>query len=406
MAIAPLRLACNSGTEMDLYQPVKPTIQIVDDSPKNLSLLTELLQHAYFVRAVDRGANAFKVASQEMPDLILLDINMPDVDGYEVCRRLKANPFTCHIPIIFVTNRTEVHSEYLGMELGAVDYISYPISPPILLSRVNAHLTSAAIGKNLRISNEYLERQVLKYTRQLGALQDVAIVALAALAGARDAHTGNHLRRTQHYVRELGNRLRTHARFRDRLSTAMIDILFKCAPLHDIGNVGIPDRILISEGPYTIEEYEVMKTHTRIGRNAIEEALRTTGHPIEFLETAKELIYSHHENWDGTGYPQGLVGEAIPISARLMALADAYDRLTCRRNGKAGLSHAQAAQVIVDKRGLHFDPDVVDAFMGVSAKFQLIAQRFADTEAELRQKSELLARLVDPTPRKFEAVKR
>jgi putative two-component system response regulator len=383
---------------MDLYSPVKPTVLIVDDSPVNLSLLANLLHEAYTVKAVNRGVKAIEVVREELPDLVLLDIGMPDMDGYEVCRCLKADPLTCQIPIVFLTSRSEIDSEQLGMELGAVDYITYPISPPILLSRVRAHLTSAANSKNVRVSNEYLEYEVLKRSKQLAVLQDVAILALASLAETRDVDTGNHLHRTQHYIQALGKHLHAHPRFRDFLSTAMIDILFKCAPLHDIGKVGIPDRILMNTGRYTADEFEIMKEHPRLGRDAIEKAQKMVGQSIEVLEIAKELVYSHHEKWDGTGYPLGLAGEAIPISARLMALADVYDALVSRRSYKEGMSHAQAAQIIAEGRGLQFDPDVVDAFVALSDEFQVIATRYADTDKELAQKSVLFARAVDLSP--------
>jgi putative two-component system response regulator len=372
---------------MDLFLAVKPTILIVDDSPNNLTMIASLLHEIYTVKAVNRGAKVFKVVSEEQPDLILLDIMMPDLDGYEVCRLLKADPYTRNIPIIFLTSRSEVESEELGMKLGAVDYITRPISPLILLSRVKAHFVDASAARTLRVSNEYLEFEVSKRTRQLEALQDVTILALASLAETRDADTGNHLKRTQHYIRVLGNYLKTNPRFHDYLSPAMIEILFKSAPLHDIGKVGIPDRILLKPGRYTPEEFEIMKSHPRLGRDALIKAQKTVGKTIEFLDVAMEIVYSHHEKWDGSGYPQGLVGDAIPISARLMALADVYDALVCRRVYKAGMSHAQAAQIIVEGSGRHFDPDIVAAFLALGAEFQLIATTFADTDEELRLKA-------------------
>lgn len=376
---------------MDLFLAVKPTILIVDDSPSNLSMISNLLHESYTVKAVNRGAKVFKVVSDEQPDLILLDIMMPDVDGYEVCRQLKADPFTRNIPIIFLTSRSEIESEELGMKLGAVDYITRPISPLILMSRVKAHFVDASAARTLRVSNEYLEFEVSKRTRQLEALQDVTILALASLAETRDADTGNHLKRTQHYIRVLGNKLKTHPRFCDFLSPAMIEVLYKSAPLHDIGKVGIPDRILLKPGRYLPEEFEIMKNHPTLGRDALVKAQETVGQTIEFLEIAKEIVYSHHEKWDGTGYPQGLVGEQIPISARLMAIADVYDALVCRRVYKPGLTHSQATKIITDGRGKHFDPDVVDAFLASSAEFQFIADTIADTEEDLQKKADFAA---------------
>ncbi|MEI8169092.1 MAG: two-component system response regulator [Rhodoferax sp.] len=376
---------------MDLFLAVKPTVLVVDDSPNNLSLIANLLHESYTVKAVNRGAKVFKVVSEEQPDLILLDIMMPDLDGYEVCRLLKADPFTRNIPIIFLTSRSEIESEELGMKLGAVDYITRPISPLILLSRVKAHFVDASTARTLRVSNEYLEFEVTKRSRQLEALQDVTILALASLAETRDADTGNHLKRTQHYMRVLANQLRTHPRFSDFLNADMVELLFKSAPLHDIGKVGIPDKILLKPGRYEPEEYEIMKNHPRLGRDALNNAQKMAGQNIEFLEVAKEIVYSHHEKWDGSGYPQGLVGDAIPISARLMALADVYDALVCRRVYKDGMTHAKAAKIIIEGRGKHFDPDVVDAFLAQSAEFQFIASSIADTDEELQKKADFMA---------------
>jgi putative two-component system response regulator len=315
---------------------------------------------------------------------------MPDMDGYEVCRRLKANPLTSHIPIIFLTSKNDVESEQIGMDLGAVDYVSRPISPPVLLSRVKAHLVDAANARTLRVNNEYLAFEVSKRTQQLVALQDVTILAMASLAETRDSDTGNHLRRTQHYMRSLGNQLKTHPRFSNFLSGDMVSTLFKCAPLHDIGKVGIPDRILLKPGRYEPEEFAIMQTHPALGYEALVNAQKTTGGPIDFLVIAEEIVYSHHEKWDGTGYPQGLLGDAIPISARLMALVDVYDALISKRVYKLGMSHAQATGIIVDGRGRHFDPDVVDAFLALDVEFQAIAIRFADVDSDLQKKANYL----------------
>ncbi len=366
---------------MDLFLPVKRMVLIVDDSPANLTLLTNLLREHYAIKVAIRGEKALEIARGEPPDLILLDITMPGLDGYEICRRLKGDPRTRQIPVIFLTSRTEVEDEQRGMNLGAVDYITRPISPPILLSRVGAHLAGAASAGTMRINNAYLEFEVGKRTEELAALQDVTILALASLAETRDTDTGNHLKRTQHYIRALGNHLRTWPRFAHFLTANMVDSLFNCAPLHDIGKVGIPDRILLKTGRYEPEEFEIMKTHPALGRDALANAQKTVRQRIEFLEVAKELVYSHHEKWDGSGYPEGLAGDAIPISARLMALADVYDALISPRVYKAGMSHARAAQIITEGRGKHFDPDVVDAFLALSDTFEDIAARFADADS-------------------------
>jgi putative two-component system response regulator len=291
------------------------------------------------------------------------------------------------IPVIFLTSHTEVESELRGLALGAADYITRPINPGILMSRVRAHYSEASHAEDMRVANAYLNYEVDRRTRELAAMQDVTILALASLAETRDIDTGNHLRRTQNYVRALANRLRSHPAFSDYLSAAIIDLLFKCAPLHDIGKVGIPDRILLKPGRYEPDEYALMKLHPILGYNAIVRAQLTSAESSQFFDVAKDIVHSHHEKWDGTGYPQGLAGPDIPIPARLVALADVYDALISRRVYKSGISHEQATQVIVEGRGSHFDPDVVDAFLALAQEFQGIAQTFADSESDLAEKT-------------------
>ena len=376
---------------MQIFPAVKPTILVVDDTPSNLLLIANLLREHYTVKAVNRGGKALALAHEDPPDMILLDVMMPELDGYEVCRRLKADAHTSHIPVIFLTSKGDVADEQLGLELGAVDYITRPINPPILLSRVRAHCADASNASNMRVSNEYLAFEVSKRTRQMVALQDLTILTLASLAETRDADTGNHLRRSQHYMRVLSRRLKQHPRFSDFLSDAMVEVLFKCAPLHDIGKVGIPDRILLKAGRYEPQEFEIMKRHPTLGRDAIVNALSHSNEMSDFLEVAMEIVYSHHEKWDGTGYPQGLVGEAIPISARLMAVADVYDALISSRVYKAGMSHDEAVHLIFSGAGRHFDPDVVECFMAVQDEFRAIAARFGDGAIELQRKADYMA---------------
>ena len=372
---------------MELFPPVKPTILLVDDSPANLRLMANLLQPLYTIKAVNHGEKAIRLCQGDSPDLILLDVMMPDVDGYEVCRRLKSDPLTSTIPVIFLTSKTDPDNETLGMDVGALDYITRPISPPILIARVRAHFVNASHTKTLRINNAYLEQEVARQTRQLVALQNVTMLALASLAETRDSDTGNHLKRTQHYMLALGKHLALHPRFADALSGDRVQALYKCAPLHDIGKVGIPDRVLLKPGRYTAEEFDIMKTHPTLGRDALLTAQGVTDERLEFLEIAKEIVYCHHEKWDGSGYPQGLAGNAIPVSARLMALADVYDALRSQRVYKTGMSHEAATAVILQGRGSHFDPDVVDAFVELGPVFVIIANQFADSEDDLRQKS-------------------
>ncbi len=373
----------------------KCTVLVVDDTPDNLSLMSDLLRTDYKVKLAPSGERALQiVAGDSKPDLILLDIMMPDMDGYEVLRRLQFNPDTEDIPVIFLTAMSAADDESVGLELGAVDYITKPINPAIVMARVRNHLQLKRARDFLAQHNHFLEQEVANRTRAMAELQDATIRAMASLAETRDNETGNHIRRTQHYMEALARDLQNHPRFKDELTDAAIETIFKSAPLHDIGKVGIPDRILLKPGKLTPEEFEIMKTHTTLGRDAIIAAETGTTQDNPFFRYAKEIAYSHQEKWDGSGYPEGLVGNTIPLSARLMAVADVYDALISERVYKPSYSHEQAVKIIRDGRGNHFDPDMVDAFLALSEEFRRIAQQFADAEpARLAQVDRLAADL-------------
>jgi len=365
----------------------KPTVLVVDDTPDNLILMSGLLRDRYRVKVANHGERALKIAaSEDPPHLILLDIMMPDIDGYEVCRRLKQDAATRDIPVIFLTAKSDVQDETYGFEIGAVDYITKPISPPIVLARVKTHLALKAGADFLRDKNDYLEQEVRRRTMEIVAIQDVTIQVVTSLAETRDNETGNHIRRTQFYVRALAQHLNDHPRFSACLTDRNIEMLFKSAPLHDIGKIGIPDKILLKPGRFTPEEFDIMKTHTTLGRNAIEEAERRLGVRVDFLQTAKEIAFSHQEKWDGSGYPEGLAGDAIPVSARLMAVADVYDALISRRVYKAGMSHEAALEIMVEGKGKHFDPDILDAFLEIREQFRAIAGEYADDDSVMEEK--------------------
>lgn len=357
----------------------RPTVLVVDDTPENLSLMSSLLKDDYKVKVANSGEKAIRIArSAPPPDLILLDIMMPGMDGYEVCRQLKADTATGNIPVMFITARTDMEDEKHGLELGAEDYITKPISPPIFMARVRTHLKLKAAADFLRDKNQFLEQEVERRTHEVRALQEVTILALASLAETRDSDTGYHLRRTQLYVRSLALHLKTHPRFREFLSDSNITLLYKSAPLHDIGKVGIPDRILLKPGPLEPAEDEIMKTHTKIGWDAIENAERSLGANLDFLQIAKEIALSHHEKWDGTGYPEELAGDEIPVSARLMAVADVYDALISSRIYRKGLPHEQVVHILSAGKGSHFDPDIMTAFIELQDQFQRIARTYAE----------------------------
>ena len=361
--------------QMDTYMP---RILVVDDEKFYIDVLVNLLQADYRVSVAKNGDSALKRAfSETPPDLILLDVLMPGIDGYEVCRQLKADERTADIPIIFLTVKSEVDDEVKGFELGAIDYIIKPMSPPIVMTRVKNHLMLTQARKILEDQQKVLQQEVAERTREIRRTQDVAILCMASLAETRDNETGNHIRRTQHYMRLLCDALKQHPKFQNYLDNETIDLLFKSAPLHDIGKVGVADKILLKPGPLSEEEWLEMKKHPLIGYDALLKAEEDLG-SSSFLVLAKEISLTHHEKWDGSGYPNHLSGEEIPIPGRLMALADVYDALISKRVYKKAFSHETSVQMILDEKGTHFDPVIVEAFEEFSIQFKSIADAFKD----------------------------
>lgn len=356
------------------------TVLVVDDTPDNLSLMSGLLKDTYRVRVANGGERALAIARADpQPDLILLDVMMPVMDGYEVCRQLKADPCSRDIPVVFLTARTDQVDEQIGLELGAVDYITKPISPPIVIARVRNHLQLKQANDVLRNQNAFLEEEVERRTSDVRAIRDAAIVAMASLAETRDNETGNHIRRTQHYVGILANAMAALPKFQDALEPDTVDLLYRSAALHDIGKVGIPDSILLKPGRLTEDEFTVMKSHTVLGYEALKSAERSLDNTeMSFLRYAREIALTHHERWDGTGYPQGLAAEAIPLSGRIMTVADVYDALISERVYKPAFPHDVALREIEGGRGTQFDPDVIDAFLTVADRMHEISRSFAD----------------------------
>ncbi len=353
------------------------TILVVDDSPDNIILMSRLLKDHYRTKIATNGEKALKIASSDdPPDLILLDVMMPYMDGYEVCQELKKNPKTSRIPVIFLTAKTDIEDEKRGFEVGAVDYITKPVSAPLLLARVKTHLLLKDSRDFLIDKNQFLEHEIYKRTQEIIAIQDVTIIAMGSLAETRDSETGNHIRRTQNYVKMLAMKLKNNPRFKHILTDENIELLYKSAPLHDIGKVGVPDHILLKPGKLTPQEFEIMEKHTVFGRDAILAAEKRLESPTSFLTFAREIAYSHQEKWDGSGYPEGLTGDDIPISARLMAVADVYDALITRRIYKPAFAHEESVDIIKNGYAAHFDPDIVDAFIEIEKELYEVAQKF------------------------------
>ena len=362
-----------------MHAETSATILIVDDSADNLSVLGELLRPQYRVLAANSGETGLRLASQmPAPDLILLDVMMPGMDGYAVLARLRANPATRDIPVTFLTALAGAADEERGLLLGAADYITKPLRPAVVMARVRTQLEAKQAREWMRDQNAALEAEVARRMVENDLTQRVAIRALAHLVETRDPETGNHILRTQAYVERLAVGLQEHPRFRATLSEHYIDLLTRSAPLHDIGKVGIPDHVLLKPGKLDAAEWVVMKTHSRIGSDAIEQAERDIEMPLEFLSVAKEIAHWHHEKWDGSGYPDGLAGDVIPVSARLMALADVFDALISRRVYKQPKSYVETRDIIVEGRGAHFDPDVTDAFLAGFDDFVSLAERYRD----------------------------
>ncbi|MFL6672767.1 MAG: two-component system response regulator [Massilia sp.] len=323
----------------------RPLILAVDDEASNLQLLRQILQDHYRLLFAKDGARALELAQQEKPDLVLLDVMMPGMSGYEVCAALKAHPGTAAIPVIFVTALTDTGDELEGFEAGAVDYITKPVSPPIVRARVRTHLS-------------LVRMEELRATR-------LAIVQRLGLAAEyKDNETGLHVIRMSHFARVLG--------LAAGMNEHEADDLLHASPMHDVGKIGIPDRILQKAGPLDPEEWKVMQGHAAIGAEIIGE------HDGGMLALARNIALAHHEKWDGSGYPNGLAGEAIPLEGRIVAIADVFDALTSKRPYKAAWSEEEALDYLHQQKGQHFDPALVDLFMEQMPAIRKIRERWAE----------------------------
>jgi putative two-component system response regulator len=363
--------------------PAQATLLVVDDATETLSVLSDLLLPHYRVRVATSGVEGLRLANIEpQPALIFLDVMMPVMDGYAVLAQLRASEHTRDIPVIFLTAMAEAEDIERGLQLGAADYITKPCSPIVVMARVKTQLEAKQARDWMKTQNAVLEAEVARRMAENDLTQRASIHALAHLAEIRDLDTGNHLLRTQGYVRQLALGLQQHPRDAAILTPRFIELLARSAPLHDIGKVGIPDHILLKRGGLTGDEMIIMRTHAKLGSDAIEMAERDIATPLPFFAIAKEIAHWHHEKWDGSGYPDGLAGEAIPLAARLMALADVFDALISVRVYKPAMPFEQAHALILAGRGKHFDPEIVDAFEANFPEFVAIAQRYQDKTPE------------------------
>ncbi|ACO81152.1 response regulator with metal dependent phosphohydrolase activity (two-component) [Azotobacter vinelandii CA] len=337
---------------------MKATILVVDDVPENIDIFVEILAPHHRTKVALNGERALRIArSDNPPDLILLDVMMPGLSGYQVCERLKADPDTRAIPVIFVTAMSETADEQRGLELGAVDYITKPISPPIALARVRTHLA-------LHRQRQELARQVEQRTAELLRTRQQIVRRLSRAAEFRDNETGNHIVRMSHIARLIAQAAGMGAEF--------VETLFNAAPMHDIGKIGIPDSILFKSGRLEPEEWAIMRRHTEIGAKIIGR------HDDDLLKAAHSIALHHHEKWDGSGYPQGLGGEEIPLMARIAAVADVFDALTSARPYKKAWPLEEAVGYIEAQAGTHFDPALIGPFRRSLGEIARIVERYAD----------------------------
>lgn len=356
----------------------KQKIMVIDDNVTNLNIARMALEEFYDIFLIPSGEKALSLFDRIMPSLILLDVEMPNMDGFDVIRKLKQSPPPiCDIPVIFVTAKDDNNSEFEGLNLGAVDYVAKPFSFPLLLKRVELHLALVQQKKELYNYSQNLEKMVDEKTHVISELQYAIVHVLSDMVERRDGSTGGHLLRTQNYLKVLLEEVLKENVYMDELSDIDINLFIHASQLHDIGKVSIPDSILLKSGKFTDEEFDIMKTHTTLGENAIRYAMSSVQEK-KFLEIAAAFAGTHHEKWNGTGYPNGLAGKDIPIAGRLMAIVDVYDALISKRPYKAPIPHEKSVEIIIKDKGTHFDPIITDIFIKIADVFKHIAESYTD----------------------------
>lgn len=354
---------------MENYKIKKADIIVVDDTPENLQLLSRMLsEKEYKVRPFKSGRLAIKAVENLPPDLIILDINMPEMNGYEVCEHLKSNPELRDIPIIFISALSDKFDKVKAFSLGGVDYITKPFHFEVVEARIHTHLTIRNLQIELEKHNKDLQELTNAQVKEISDSQIGTIHAMVKLSESRDDDTGKHIDRTRTFCRILAKYLKGFPEFSDVIDDDFIETIYQASPLHDVGKVGIEDRILLKPGRHTPEEFEIMKTHSVLGARTLNDVKKNYPNN-EFINMGIKIAASHHEKWDGSGYPTGLKGEKIPLSARIMAVADVYDALRSKRIYKAAFSHEKSVNIIIEGKGSHFDPRLVDAFIELKKEF-------------------------------------
>ncbi|ULQ60562.1 response regulator [Brucepastera parasyntrophica] len=349
-------------------------IILVDDNITNLTVGKNTLIDKYDVFTIPSGEKLFKILEKVIPDLILLDVEMPEMSGYDVIKILKRQKETAHIPVIFLTAKSDTGSELEGLSLGAIDYITKPFSPPLLLKRIEVHLLVETQKLELKEYNDNLQEMVMEKTREVLNLQNAILKTVSELVECRDSVTGGHIERTQNYLQILLRALREQNLYSEETVGWDNDFFFQSAQLHDLGKIAIRDSILLKPGKLTEEEFNEMKKHTTFGVHVIEKIAESTTEQT-FLNHAKIFAGTHHEKWDGSGYPGGLREKNIPLQGRMMAIVDVYDALLSERPYKEAFSHEEAVKIIQDSKGTHFDPVLVDLFLSVAGEFEAIQRK-------------------------------
>jgi putative two-component system response regulator len=347
----------------------RKTVFVVDDNMTNLTLGKNALAGHYNVFTLNSGARLLKMLEKNIPDIILLDVDMPEMDGYEVIKVLKGKKETAHIPVIFLTAKTDGESELTGLSLGAIDYITKPFTPPLLLKRIEVHLLVESQKKELINYNKNLQEMVNAKTKMVVELKNAILKTMAELVECRDDITGGHIERTQSYLGVMIDAMHKYHVYNDEIAPWDIGLVLQSAQLHDVGKISIRDEVLRKPGKLTTEEFEEIKAHTTFGEKIIDK-IRVGSTEQAFLQHAKILVSAHHERWDGSGYPRGLKGLEIPLLGRLMAIVDVYDALVSERPYKKAFTHEEAVETILKGKGNHFDPALVDLFVKISDEFK------------------------------------
>ena len=364
-------------------EDIRNKIIIVDDNMTNLTMGLSILKTFYNVTAVPSAVKLFDILEKITPDLVLLDIEMPEMNGYEAISKMKADSRFADIPVIFLTAKNDDTSELEGFYLGAVDYIAKPFSAPLLLKRIENQLLILRQKRDLLAHQaklkdyaDNLAEKVNEKTREVYLLQNAIVSALSDMVEFRDKLTGRHITRTQLYLKALTEELLRKGIYQEEISGWDLELFLSSAPLHDVGKIVISDTILNKPAKLSEEEFEVMKTHVTAGVDAIEKIMHTTNE-CAFLQYALLIAGTHHEKWDGTGYPTGLKGRNIPLAGRLMAVADVYDALISVRPYKKAFTHDEACGVIEGGQGTHFDPVLIDIFQTTKGEFANVVREYS-----------------------------